>query len=454
MPPSSAIVRQLILFLLASLLPLLEPMTVHSQGLIGGIVRDVGRISGIRPLEKAGIELDNASRDFKDAVPLYGAIEEGASKLVREGFRDICAAPFQAMTNAVILTCSNYDGRLVNQHLIENAKNTLISSGMFARKEFDGIQIRWCPLRGASGMVPDRGRIYLDTFINTEDPIAIAALLAHEMAHVRQYRRLTTDRFKCLYSKQYVDCRGCQDRNHPLEREAYDFEGTVYQRLLASGWQFCNHSSEAITLALSHYDGQRWFTSGWFEIQKGRCEKLLSQLNANDIFWHAIGSDGARWEGTYEACVDPRAGFPSLSVVPSKCAPPLQLRKFRRIETGDKASWGTTIVDPAWSICNRTERRVNVAVMYRQQSAWLREGWIVLDPGVCHGVASEVEARNAYYYAESSDGGYTWSGTLDACVHPKKAFRLSDAECSSPLEVRKFVEVDIAPRLRMSLTAP
>lgn len=208
--------------------------TSWAGGVIGDAIRGVGRATGIKPIEKLGKGLDDAHRDVKNAVPAYRAVEEGSSEFVRRSFTMACAGPFQALTNAVIARCSNRDGRLDDQHLIRQASDLLVRSGFFRAEEFNGVQIRWCPLHGAHGMAPDRGRIYLDSGMKHAHPIEIASLLAHEMTHVRQYRRLGTDRFKCEYSRQLVECVGCQDRRHALEREAYAFEDQVYQRLAAS----------------------------------------------------------------------------------------------------------------------------------------------------------------------------------------------------------------------------
>jgi hypothetical protein len=141
-----------------------------------------------------------------------------------------CAAPFQAITNIVIGRCSNWDGRLDGQNLISAAINRLQSTGIMSAGELNGVQVRWCPLSGAHGMVPDRGRIYLDVSLQN-DPFSTASTLAHELAHIRQYRRMGTDRFKCDYSRQYAECGGCQDRRNSFEREAYQFEDSIQSRL-------------------------------------------------------------------------------------------------------------------------------------------------------------------------------------------------------------------------------
>lgn len=144
-----------------------------------------------------------------------------------------CAVPFQAITGAVIARCSNWDGRLERQELISAAVQRLIAIRAISGDELNGVQVRWCPLSGAHGMAPDRGRIYLDTSLQG-NPFATASTLAHEIMHIRQYRRAGSDRFKCEYSRQYAECGGCQDNRNSFEREAYEFENSIRPQLAAS----------------------------------------------------------------------------------------------------------------------------------------------------------------------------------------------------------------------------
>lgn len=202
-----------------------------AQGLIGGAIEGIGRATGIQPLEDLGRNADAEHRRIKDHNPDYRAVEEQGSEIVRRQFTAACTVPYQTITNAVIAHCSNWDGRLDDQHLIENAKEILIANRVFHPNDFNGIQIRWCPLTGAHGMAPDRGRIYLDTPGKQDSPEDLAVLLAHEMAHIIQYRRMGSDNFKCEYSRNYVDCGFCQNESHALEREAYQFQENVSNRL-------------------------------------------------------------------------------------------------------------------------------------------------------------------------------------------------------------------------------
>jgi hypothetical protein len=136
-----------------------------------------------------------------------------------------------AITGAVIAQCSNWDGRTDDQHLIQQAAASLVSAGVILPHDLNGVQVRWCPLQGAHGMAPDRGRIYLDVSLKG-NAFATASTLAHEVAHIRQYRAPAgTDRFKCEYSRQYLGCGGCQDRRNRFEREAYEFEDRMRLRI-------------------------------------------------------------------------------------------------------------------------------------------------------------------------------------------------------------------------------
>lgn len=256
-----------------------------ARGFIGGVIQDVGKATGIKPLEKGGKELDNAHRDIKNAVPPYKAIEEGASSFVRERFREKCIAPYQLITGGVIGRCSNWAGRLQDRDLIQNAIENLVNTGLFTRNEFNDIQIRWCPLSGAEGMAPDRGRIYLDTAVKQRGLRDIASLLAHEMTHVRQYRRMGSNSFKCRYSQLYLRCGGCQDLRHPLEREAYEFEEYANEHLNENAWrtdrstvEVCNTSSKNIYVSLGYKGDDEWLAEGWWYIGASKCATLKTDV--------------------------------------------------------------------------------------------------------------------------------------------------------------------------------
>jgi hypothetical protein len=142
--------------------------------------------------------------------------------------RNLCGVGFYAFTGVVSAQCSNWDGRLEDQDEIARARDLLVQRGYLTSQDFAGIQIRWCPLdQHTSGIAPARGKVYLNTDWRHVPPATLAPLLAHEMIHQRQYRNAGDDQFRCDYSRQMVECGGCQDARHSMEREAIAFEEGV-----------------------------------------------------------------------------------------------------------------------------------------------------------------------------------------------------------------------------------
>lgn len=311
-------------------------------GVLGDLVKGVGKATGIKPLEKAGTELDNAHRQIKQALPPYRAIEESGSEFVRKRFLDMCNIGYQTATNYVIARCSNWDGRLDGQNKIEQAVADLVDSGLFTKSEFGGVQIRWCPLQGAHGMAPDRGRVYIDTSVKGDDPSNIAALLAHEMTHIRQYRRMGTDQFKCEYTRKFLACNGCQDDKHSMEREAYDFEEKVFDALQPKGWRVCNRSSaDAIWIAYAYRAVDNWVTEGWLRIDRGQCASIAKRVYDSTAYIHAKFSNGKELTGDEERCVHPDRQF-RLKGDPD-CNGPFETREFREVDVDEDDLTTTTI---------------------------------------------------------------------------------------------------------------
>lgn len=145
--------------------------------------------------------------------------------LITDPEREICRntyLPFyRNFVQGVITYCANWPGRADHRSAIEDAKQLLIQADLFQAGEFNGVDIRWCPLR-ASGMVPAAERILLHPDLRS-NRVRLAVVLAHEMVHIRQFRRWPNDGFECRYGRELALGRG-QGRSNSLEREAYDFE--------------------------------------------------------------------------------------------------------------------------------------------------------------------------------------------------------------------------------------
>lgn len=133
-----------------------------------------------------------------------------------------CALPFRVFATAVRTQCAEAgaQGDLLE---VRAAVERLTRAGILEPGELDGVEIAWCPLDDATGMAPDASHIYLHPELRGQ-PRQTAITLAHETFHIRQYRAAEPGAFECDYSLAFVACRGCQDRNHPLERAAFEFE--------------------------------------------------------------------------------------------------------------------------------------------------------------------------------------------------------------------------------------
>lgn len=236
---------------------LLTPTHIRAGGLLGDIINLVA--------PGAGTALDEAHDEFKDRFDFYKEFEEGLTNAIRDPITAACTVPFEVITKFVNAACSNWDHRLENQDIIQEAVELLVQNNIIPAYEFEGIQIRWCPLPyipnlniNTEGITPDSGRIYLDTGNRNNSLINQAALIAHEMTHIRQFRNLGTTEFKCAYSSALIECGGCQDEDHPFEREAIDFAETVEQQLTYVG-NFHNFlppvSSVASNLVTLHFTG-------------------------------------------------------------------------------------------------------------------------------------------------------------------------------------------------------
>ena len=74
----------------------------------------------------------------------------------------------------------------------------------------DDVTIEWCPLTHALGFTASGQHIYLDAGLRVGTVDLVAEVLAHELVHVRQFRALGTDGFKCAYVQAFIDCGAFQ----------------------------------------------------------------------------------------------------------------------------------------------------------------------------------------------------------------------------------------------------
>jgi uncharacterized membrane protein len=355
------------------------------SGALGGALKKVAKVTGVRVIGQVGDSLDKANHNLQVAVPPIRHAEDFATEIVRAPFIQACIATYQTITRGVIAQCSNWSGRTNGQDIIQDAVQRLVSAQVFRQDEFNGVEIRWCPLSNAHAITPDRGRIYLDWSRRGDDPDDIAVLIAHEMTHTRQYRRMGTDNFKCTYSQDFVGCGGCQNRHHALEREAYDFEPVAATKL----------AQYQATLTASMNNGPEPETDP---------------------------------ESAEEPASEERAPMSQGAVAQTPTEEPEEAEPE---ETG-------------WTICNKSsDETVWVAYATSEDAVnWQITGWIEIDRGACEKVSKDIATRYVYFYAEAEDGS-KWPGDTNLCVHPTNKFELSDRDdCEAPFEVQAFKEVD------------
>lgn len=174
---------------------------------------------------------------------------------IQNALQQSCASGFNLITKYVIFTQPFYGSG--SDYILNTSRDILVQLNLFSPQEFGGVNIRWCKLSNGTGMTPDSNIICLNDrlFINNQ-PLEAAITLAHEMIHVRQYRRGGTDAFKCEYSQEYISCRGDQGRCMPLEREAYNFEDGTACPILAARMYGPSFNAQAWCAARAHSNGR------------------------------------------------------------------------------------------------------------------------------------------------------------------------------------------------------
>jgi hypothetical protein len=218
-------------------LSLLMMLAVPAQagGLIGDIIKGAGRVVGVKPIEDLGRNLDAEHKRFKDANPLYKKVEEEGSATVRNTFSLACTATYETVISSVRGKCSGFTSQSLgagDRAAIDRSLGILYRHGITSPAELSGVSISWCAGDfWGLGIAPSPNEIILNRSLLGVSDEDRALTLAHEVHHIRQYRTMGAGPFKCNYSQQYIACGGCQDQRHAMEREAYQFEAAVAQRL-------------------------------------------------------------------------------------------------------------------------------------------------------------------------------------------------------------------------------
>jgi uncharacterized membrane protein len=70
-------------------------------------------------------------------------------------------------------------------------------------------------------------------------------------------------------------------------------------------FRVCNHTTQAVTVAVGYINSQGFVSEGWWDVQTCRCELLVPSNKTTDphnVFFHAFTGDGQKWEGESPFC--------------------------------------------------------------------------------------------------------------------------------------------------------
>ncbi len=216
----------------------------NAGGVLGNMISAIGNATGVQPIRQLGEDLDRAHAEFKGHNPNYKCLEEKITELARAPGTAMCLQAFEAVTQTAKALCSGFASQSPLQAKredaeIELAKAQLVQSGLVGAEEFAGVSIRWCQGDfNGHGITPDSEQILLNQVL-LENPWTIAPMIAHEMTHIRQLRRMGTNNFKCDYATKMIAC-GCQDRRHALENEAMNFQDLATAKLTKNYYQLAS----------------------------------------------------------------------------------------------------------------------------------------------------------------------------------------------------------------------
>ena len=97
-----------------------------------------------------------------------------------------------------------------------------------------------------------------------------------------------------------------------------------------------------------------------------------------------------------------------------------------------------------FTVCNRTESRVGVAVGYQEDTDWATEGWWNLGTGACEVILpGPLTGRFYYVFARDWDKGGDWGGSTPMCTQTKVFTIAGVQDCSQRgYDTSGFFEID------------
>lgn len=142
-----------------------------------------------------------------------------------------CVTLFNFVTAFIAPTCP-IEKTTTDAQKITEAIKLLAAHGFDYTQDLANVSIDFCPLQQGLGLVRQVDSILLDDGLKLGSKDTLAEVIAHEMEHVAQIRRMGEDKFKCAYIEELVACGGCVDKNHALEAPAYAIQARVRDILL------------------------------------------------------------------------------------------------------------------------------------------------------------------------------------------------------------------------------
>src|SRR6516164_3405752 len=114
---------------------------------------------------------------------------------------------------------------------------------------------------------------------------------------------------------------------------------TAFAAPAHANFNVCNKAGLKARVAVGHFDGTNWTSTGWWTIEPKCCADVISgPLNARYYYLSATDGAAGTWEGKTHFCVAPGAKF----VIPGRAncdKRGFDRRGFFEVDTGSSPDW-------------------------------------------------------------------------------------------------------------------
>jgi len=101
----------------------------------------------------------------------------------------------------------------------------------------------------------------------------------------------------------------------------------------------CNDSPSRVAIAVGYKDKEEWVTEGWWNLQPGACEPILTQ-SLNEQFYYLFARDwdsGGDWGGATPMCTQTKVF--TIRGVKDCTTRGFKRAGFSEIDTGNASTW-------------------------------------------------------------------------------------------------------------------